>query len=205
MSVVIAIKKDGVIYMGADTQFKKGGQKVILKHPSNYRIWKVKGAEDCLMAGAGKHAEICAIKNTYGLVRDVDLFKKEVDFKYIVNRVEPLIRDTLMERQLISSDKPYEDIVSDFIAVANNRMYEIKCGCVIEHEDFIVIGDNSKEAIGNLLATKYERNPIARIIKAMNACNERGINVGFPIVTIDSQNNNFVTYTLEQAQKFLHN
>ena len=37
MSVVVAIKKDGIIYMGADSQVTKGGTRTTLSNPNNYK------------------------------------------------------------------------------------------------------------------------------------------------------------------------
>ena len=35
MSVVVAIKKDGIIYMGADSQVTRGGTRTSLSNPNN--------------------------------------------------------------------------------------------------------------------------------------------------------------------------
>lgn len=49
MSVIIAIKKDDVVYLGADSYVTRGGSRMSLSNPNNYKIWKVRGVENCLM------------------------------------------------------------------------------------------------------------------------------------------------------------
>ena len=41
MSVVVAIKEDNKIYIGADSQYTSGGTRRSLSNPNNYKIWEV--------------------------------------------------------------------------------------------------------------------------------------------------------------------
>jgi len=41
MSVVVAIKDKNKVWMGADLQCTSGEQKIILKNPNNFKIWKI--------------------------------------------------------------------------------------------------------------------------------------------------------------------
>ena len=41
MSVVVAIKKNDRIYMGADSQVSYGGTRSTLSNPNNYKIWAI--------------------------------------------------------------------------------------------------------------------------------------------------------------------
>ena len=97
MSVVVAIKKDGIIYMGADSQVTRGGTRTSLSNPNNYKIWKVKGVDNCLMAHVGSLREACVIRVMNDLVREIDVYHECVDFEYVVRRIVPAIIDELRD------------------------------------------------------------------------------------------------------------
>ena len=41
MSVVVAIKENGKVTIGADSQCTRGGTRRTLSNPNNYKVWKV--------------------------------------------------------------------------------------------------------------------------------------------------------------------
>ena len=43
MSVVVAIKENKKIDIGADSQVTRGGTRRTLRNPNNYKVWKIKG------------------------------------------------------------------------------------------------------------------------------------------------------------------
>ena len=53
MSVVVAIKKDGIVYMGADSQVSRGGTRMTLSNPNNYKIWSLCDVDRSLMGSVG--------------------------------------------------------------------------------------------------------------------------------------------------------
>ena len=53
MSVVIAIKKDNVVYMAADTMITYGDSKRHLYSESSQKIWAVSDTPNCIMGGTG--------------------------------------------------------------------------------------------------------------------------------------------------------
>lgn len=76
MSVAVAIKKDGKIYMGSDSQVTLGGTRTTLKNPNNYKIWKVLGVDNCLMGSVGNLRDTCVIKTMDTLVTEYNVYKK---------------------------------------------------------------------------------------------------------------------------------
>ena len=58
MSVVVGIKKDGVIYLGADSQTTRGGTRTSLSNPNNFKIWKVKGVKKIILPPASSHHHV---------------------------------------------------------------------------------------------------------------------------------------------------
>ena len=74
MSVVVAIKENGRVYLGCDSQATKGGTRTTLKNPNNYNIWNVLGVEACAMGHVGFVREACVVRLLDDLVRDIDVY-----------------------------------------------------------------------------------------------------------------------------------
>ena len=70
MSVVVAIKKNGKIYIGCDSQVTCGGTRTTLKNSNNYKIWQVQNAEHCLMGSVGNLRDACVIRTMDNLVTE---------------------------------------------------------------------------------------------------------------------------------------
>ena len=191
MSIVIAYKKNDVVYLCADSQTSIGRAKESLFNPYNFRIWKIRGTDNCYMGAVGASNEVCRIKNTYGLIRDRDLILDNVNFNYIVNYVDPKIRDTLIEYKLISSDKPYDDISSEYIIVANNRIYSLEYGSVLESDDFLVVGNGSCEFGSIFQALSDIEDPIERIAKSFKIFSDRNIRFNYPLVLTNTKTGKF--------------
>lgn len=190
MSVVVAIKKDGKVFIGADSQATKGGSRISLSNPNNYKIWKVKGVENCIMGAVGLVRDTCFIKVMNDLVREIDVLHDEIDYEYIINRIQPKIIDELLERKSIKQDNPYGSLESKFIFAYKEKLFTIEYGAVIEHDDFVSLGSGECEAIGSLLSTD-EQEPRERIIKAIKASATSDIYVDYPIVITNTESTEF--------------
>lgn len=192
MSVVVAIKKDGKVYMGADSQVTKGGTRLSLSNPNNYKIWKVRGTDNCLMASVGNLRDACVVRVMGGLVREIDAIKDEIDFEYVVCRIVPLIKEELKDYGYLKKDDVFNGFDSSYLFAYKDKLFFINSdGSVIEIDDCIAIGSGSTEAIGSLLTTSVEENPNERIIKAIKSSATHDIYVDYPIVLIDTETNEF--------------
>jgi len=92
MSVVVAIKENGKIYMGSDSQTTRGSSKNTLKCQNNYKIWKIKNTNHCLMG----HTGVCRNSNVIRLIDDFVETNEEIDFELVVKKIVPRIVDELM-------------------------------------------------------------------------------------------------------------
>lgn len=192
MSVVVAIKKDGKVYMGADSQVSKGGTRLSLTNPNNYKIWKVKGVENCLMGSVGNLRDACVVRVMRGLVREIDAIKDEVDFEYVVGRIVPMIREELIDYGYIKKDGVFEGFDSSFLFAYQDKLYYINSDAsVIEIDDCIAIGSGSSEAIGSLLTSMNIEDSKERIIKAIKSSATHDIYVDYPIILSDTASTNF--------------
>ena len=83
MSVVVAIKKDGVVYMGADSQVSRGGTRMTLSNPNNYKIWSLCDVDYCVMGSVGALRANNVIKVADNLIPESVDIKGTVDFRFV--------------------------------------------------------------------------------------------------------------------------
>ena len=162
-----------------------------LSNPNNYKIWKVRGVENCLMWSVGSMRDTCAIRVMGSLVREIDAIHGGVDFDYIVNRIEPMIRDELKGHEFIEKDKPYSSMDSRFIFAFKDKVFTIEYGAVIEHDDYVAIGSGECEAIGSLLSSDENESPKDKIIKAIKSNAAHDIYVDYSIILSDTKYTKF--------------
>ena len=203
MSVVVAIKKEDKIYIGSDSQVTRGGTRRTLNNPNNYKIWKVRGVDNCLMAHVGNVRDANVIRLIDGLVTDYDAYKNNVDYEYVVKSIVPDIVNALKARGFVK-DEPYLDHMdSCFLFAFQNQLYMINTdGCVIEIDDYVAIGSGSDQAIGSLLSTEDEPSK-TRIIKAIKASAASDIYVDYPIILSDTKDTEFEVINETNETKYL--
>ena len=196
MSVVVAIKQGNKIYMGADSQVTRGGTRLSLSNPNNYKIWKVKGVENCLMASVGDLRDACVIRIMNGLVREIDALKGEVDFEYVVGRIVPLIKEELSDYGYIKKDGVFEGFESSYLFAFEDKLFYInRDASVIEIDDCIAIGSGSNEAIGSLITSSKEEDSEQRIVKAIKSSATHDIYVDYPIILVNTETTEFKVLT----------
>ena len=192
MSVVVAIKKDGVVYLGSDSQVTRGGTRTSLTNQNNFKIWKVKGVDNCLMGHVGLLRDACVIRVMENLVREIDVIHDEVDFEYVVTRVVPKIIEELKFYNYLESEGKFKDMESRYLFAFEDKLFVIGFdGSVIEVDDYIAIGSGECESIGSLLTTNNNDDPETRIIKAIKASAAHDIYVDYPIILSNTKDLEF--------------
>ena len=196
MSVVVAIKKDGVIYMGADSQVTKGGTRATLSNPNNYKVWPVDGTDHCLMASVGSLRVANVVRVMSGLIPELVDIKHGVDFRFVVKGLIPHIMDELDKYDLLRHDKDDEPHMDgSFLFAYYDRLFSISGnGAVIEIDDFCAIGSGASEALGSLLSSVDEKNPVERIKTAIKASAAHDIYVDYPIIVTDTADTSFEVF-----------
>lgn len=203
MSVVVAIKKDGKIYMGCDSQITSGGTRTTLKNSNNYKIWKVLGVENCLMGSVGNLRDACVIRTMDDLVTEYNVYCKHISFDFVVNKIVPDIIERLQKAHYIKNEGVFEGMDSSFLFAFEDQLYEIhNDGCVLEIEDFIAIGSGKNEAVGSLLSTDGQE-PEERIIKAIKASAANDIYVDYPIIMTNTKDTEFEVITEKNEKTYL--
>lgn len=195
MSVIVAIKKDGVVYMGCDSQITNGGTRTTLKNENNYKIWKVGDVEKCFMGSVGNLRDACAIRTMDDLVTNYNVFKKHISYHFVVNKIVPDIIKRLQDFSFLKKDGVFEGMDSSYLFAFEDQLYMIhNDGSVIEIDDCVAIGSGKNEAIGSLLSTENEE-PRTRIIRAIKSSASSDIYVDYPIILINTNSQEFEIIT----------
>ncbi len=204
MSVVVAIKSQGTVYMGADSQVTKGGTRMTLRNPNNYKIWKVKGVDNCLMAHVGNARDANVVRIMGNLIDELTLYRDQVDYEFVVSDLVPHIIHELRSYGYVRGDKnEFQGLDSEFLFAYRDRLYHINGdGCVIEIDDCIAIGSGSYEAIGSILSTDKQA-PLARIVKGIKASAAHDIYVDYPIILTDTDSTEFKVITEKSESSFM--
>lgn len=194
MSVVVAIKENGRITIGADSQVTKGGTRRTLSNPNNYKVWRVFGTENCLMAHVGCVREANVIRVARGLIPELAQLKDEIDFSFVVQHLVPALFEELAEYRVIKGGSEPPRFDSSFLFAYKDKLFYISGnGTVIEVDDYCAIGSGECEAIGSLLSTEGE--PCEdRIKKAIKASAANDIYVDYPIIMTDTESMEFKVY-----------
>ena len=204
MSVVVAIKENGKIYIGADSQVTKGGTRTTLKNPNNYKIWPVIGADNCLMAHVGVLRDANVVRLMTDLVTDYNIYRGHIGFDFVVKKIVPDIIEELTRFNLLKDGEKTEYLESSFLFAYKDQLWMIHTDkSVIEVDDYVSIGSGADQAIGSLLSTEGE-TPKERIVKAIKSSAASDIYVDYPIILTDTESCEFEIVTEKTEGKYLN-
>lgn len=203
MSVVVAIKENGKVFIGADSQVTKGGTRTTLKNPNNYKVWKVMGADNCLIGHVGNLRDANVVRLMSGLVTDYNIYKNHIDYEFVVKKVVPDVVDELKNYGNVKDEKFVDFLDSSFLFAYKDQLYVIgRDRSVIEVDDYVAIGSGEDQAIGSLLSTEGD-SPRERIVKAIKASAAADIYVDYPIILTDTESTEFEIVTEKNEGKYL--
>ena len=189
MSVVIAIKENGVTYMAADTQISFGDSKRHLKSDSLQKVWAVTDIPNCIMGGVGLARDLNLIRYcTSELIPEASILKNEINVGTIMLNTVPAIFESIRTyTQLVTGCDKDIPINSEFVLAYKDKIFDIAPdGTVEEVEDYIAVGSGADAALGSLKHTVDE--PVYdRLIKALDAAAESNLYVSEPYVCIDTE------------------
>ncbi|MDY3725809.1 MAG: hypothetical protein SOZ75_03005 [Candidatus Enterosoma sp.] len=189
MSVVIAIKENGVTYMAADTQISFGDSKRHLKSDSLQKVWAVTDTPHCIMGGVGLTRDLNLIRYcTSELIPEASVLKNEINVGTIMLNTVPTIFESIRNyTQLVTGCDKDIPINSEFVLAYKDKIFDIAPdGTVEKVEDYIAIGSGADAALGSLKHTTDE--PVYdRLIKALDAASESNLYVSEPYVCMDTE------------------
>lgn len=203
MSVLVAVRKNGRVYMGCDSQATVGGTSSTLRNPNNYKIWKVLGAGNCLMGSVGALRDACVIRTMDDLVTEYNVYSGHVCYDFVVNKIVPDIIARLVKARYIKDDGVFGSMESEFLFAFRDRLYLIASDTtVIEIEDCVAVGSGQRLARGSLLSTEGER-PEERIVKAVKASAAADVYVDYPIILTDTLTTEFTVVTEKNERSLM--
>lgn len=202
MSVVVALKHNGIIYVGCDSQVSDSRSKYTLSNPNNYKIWKVKGYEEyCIFGGVGSLRDINLMRISRDLVDELSILKEKVNFEYVVEHLVSNMFNFLEKYDRIKkTDDEQKRMNSSYIFSYKYSLFEIMFdGSVIEVDGYTAIGSGSDIALGSLNTT-YSMEPIERIILAIESSCKTNLYVNYPIVITRSDTSELVLIDSERKR-----
>ena len=203
MSVVIAIKENGKVYMASDSQETGGYSKITVTNPYNYKMWKTRGLNNSIIGHVGGCRDLGIIRYTNFIPKEKSSNGK-IDMEFVQGQMVYDIYDSLDKRGFTITDGgPHMD--SGLLFAYKDKIWDIKnCLYVVEIDDYVAIGSGEEAAKGSLASTAGEP-VINRLIKAVVAASSVNINVGYPIVLSDTESCQFKLINEAEAKEVLHN
>lgn len=190
MSVVVAIKQDGVTYMAADTMVTLGDSKRHLTSDSSQKIWAVNDTANCIMGGAGFLRDINLIRYcTQELVPEANIMKEDLNVGVIMMQTVPVIFESIRNyAQVVDGEDAKVEMASSFLWAYKDHLFHIMPdGLVEEVDDYEAIGSGADAALASLKHTIDE--PVyERLFKALEAASDISLYVAEPYVCIDTKN-----------------
>lgn len=185
MSLVIAVKQNDRIILGADKQSSTGGTK---SHVST-KIWEVPELPGALMGSVGLARASQIIQ--YNQIIDRNFINKApVDTEFVINILAPTLMSAL-KASGVKCDAGEADACSmmpnAFIFAYKDQAWVIWHDLsVIEVSDYFAIGSGADVARGALFAT-WDRDPFHRVVTSIRAAAESTLYVdeGIDLLSTD--------------------
>jgi ATP-dependent protease HslVU (ClpYQ) peptidase subunit len=198
MSLVVALKHNGVVYMGSDSLACYYDTKYYLTNPNSYRIFKVKGCDNMLMSLDGRIVEQNVARCTY-LVPEAVSIKGNIDFEFMVNEFVPNLLEAFNERHILKCNDNQYECDSDMIVAYKDSLYKIfNDGAVLEIDDFAVIGTGIEEALGSLMTSSNIEDPKERLLLALKAGLRDKKRIAYPLIITNTCDCEFEIITEEE-------
>ena len=179
MSVIVAVKENGVVYMGADTQTTMGKSKI---NGLNETAFKVTKFENGILVGfCGRVAakqEILSMKDVFVLDQNGELNKK-----HIVKEIVP----KLVNKMELIGDQDSGSLDISILLAYKDKMYRITVDLdVISLNDYASSGAGMRFTNWCLYSQKHLPAK-ERVLKALEESAKRVESVGGPYILIDTK------------------
>lgn len=189
MSLVVAIKKDGAVYMGADTRISKGDRIYTLVDENDFKIRRL---GSCLLGGVGS---VSCIQMLDSLSHLFELDGKPLTKRYIVENVIPEYYELAKRLERLNSPEREMDeptCSATFLVTDGNGLFMITNNFeVIELSQNGAIGCTRQIAQSVIFASLEGPDPNKVILDALRISSYRNDGVGAPYVLINTRDNKF--------------
>ena len=148
MSIVAAIKKNGRIYMAADTQSSWGDRKENCLYPERFKVHKFENGLLLGHAGLVHNSQIVmAQKNIFTLPE-----KGELNKRYIVENIIPELRKCYRKNNMLTKEEGKPDrIEDDYILAYKDKMFTIdNVFDVMAFDHYVAAGSGTDMVVAGL-------------------------------------------------------
>jgi ATP-dependent protease HslVU (ClpYQ) peptidase subunit len=183
MSLVVGIKRNGYVYLGADTQITAGIRKTNYTQENNYKI--IRYPNDILIGVVGSVASFMQIKysdDVLKIPKDKKLTKKLV-LNYIVN---PLYKQFKKNERITTNEKGIDSQEVTYMIAKHNQLFLVFTGGgIIEISDYVAIGSAERQAY-QYLAQYNNVEPEVLIKNALSFSSAYDQGVSSPFILINT-------------------
>ena len=176
MSVVVAVKENGVIYMGADSQTNAGSYKEHFLNECGFKIFRLEnGILASFCGNVGSKHTICSWENVFTLDENGNLTKR-----HIVNNIIPKL---VAEMNKVGNEETGKIDVSILLA-HKDSLYKICIDLSVKKCTIATHGSGMEYTYFTLSKDGMVKD---RILQALSSSAKRTESVGGPFVLIDTK------------------
>ena len=191
MSLIVAVKKDGVVYLGADTRTTRGER---IRSNLATEDLKIHRMGSCFIGAAGTVANIQLMTSH---PEWFELYGKPLTKKFIVQNVLPRYYDLVKEMEKLEMEEQKNDSPKcgcSFIVTDGSKIFVIDDDFeVIEMSRYAQVGCTERTALTLMLNAIDDYSPSEMILKALRISAYRNDGVGAPYILINTKDNKFET------------
>jgi ATP-dependent protease HslVU (ClpYQ) peptidase subunit len=164
MTVIVALEKNGKIYMGSDRMATFGNETIIMSNP------KIREKGEFLFGSAGSLSTLQVLFDAFSMP---PIKEKQTQIEYLLNDFAPAFRKRLKELGMLEEKNGLQHSMNHFIIGFRGKLFS--CGsslAMVEHADgYCSIGSGSEFALGVLHVLKDDKKlkPEEIIQKALEA------------------------------------
>lgn len=179
MTAIIGIKDGKKIIVGSDGRTSTETDGWAIREKSSYKVQRVNGSPNCLIACSGNVDSIFVVHNIKNLLGG----KNDVTYKYMVNVVVPKIYDALEKSNLIKKTEKYNMINVYIIVGTKSHLYKITTyGVVSECSNVAIAGSGEDMLLCKYQAIKDKKiSAREKVIQCVKHAIEYGQSIGYPI------------------------
>lgn len=191
MSTIIAVKGKDRVYFGFDMAGFNMFSPLDINKVENYPVFSLPEVPNSIFCIATKGPEANIIKTSYPpLIGELELIHKEVDFRFVVRKFVPRMREMLTSYTSLRKDSS-KTFIPECLFAFGSDLYQIEPnGFVMIIDDAALINDNYNQhfvdGAEGYLAVSNKEEAKSRIINAFKASSKVNFGKNNKIVLIDN-------------------
>lgn len=185
MSLIIAVRKDDVVYFGSDSQLTIGTSKNNNISPDNMKITKLKN--DVLIAGVGDCRTTQYIKRSK-VLRDM-LENNKITKEFLVNKYIPVLIEELDNASLIvTKDNGTAEMNGNILIAQKDKLFYIKDNfLVFEIEKYVAMGSAQDLTLSPLLHLDYSKDINEQLLNVFHIAVKYDSCISSPFYFVNTQ------------------